>query len=172
MISALRWVLHDRFFSRIANRVRKDGGLSEQEIELLDSANDRLSQATQWVDGILVPMRLTKAQTNTSSTILSASTAILCGARGPRNCSRARRGDRDWVGWDRSLPRLYIDPNQLGRVLITLISNAVAASPRGSRLSLRVAWQTNVTQRLVIAIEDEGPGCLNRCSSLSTQAKR
>ena len=64
----------------------------------------------------------------------------------------------DWVGWDRSLPRLYLDPNQLGRVLLNLISNAISASPRGSRLSLRIDWQINVTQRLVIAVEDEGPG--------------
>ncbi len=146
-----------QILARISNRVRKEGGLSQQEIELLDSANDRLGQATQWVDGILVPTRLTKSQSTRRQRFYPHQLRTIVEPVA-RELAAERDIALDWVGWDRSLPRLYLDANQIGRVLMNLISNAVAASPRGSRLSLRVAWQTNVTQRLVIAIEDEGPG--------------
>ena len=147
-----------QILSRIASRVRQDGALSNQELRLLDSANDRLQQATTWVDGILLPDRLEKKQAGTMRQRFYPHQ--LRGIVEPTVSAMARDRDieLDWVGWDRSLPRLYLDSNQLGRVLLNLISNAIAASPRGGRLSLRIAWQTNVTQRLVIAVEDEGRG--------------
>ncbi len=147
-----------QILSRIASRVRQDGGLSTQEIRLLDSANDRLQQATTWVDGILLPNRLEKQEAGTMRQRFYPHQ--LRGIVEPMvsAMARDRNIELDWVGWDRSLPRLYLDSNQLGRVLLNLISNAIAASARGSRLSLRIAWQTNVTQRLVIAVEDEGCG--------------
>ncbi len=147
-----------QILNRISSRVREDGTLSEQDRRLLVSANDRLEQATTWVDGILQPNRLQQVSVGTMRRRFYPHQ--LKGIVEPvvREIAAQRDVELDWVGWDRSLPRLYLDANQLGRVLLNLINNAVAASPRGSRLSLRIAWQTNVTQRLVIAIEDEGRG--------------
>jgi len=147
-----------QILSRIASRVREDGTLSKQDQRLLASANDRLEQATTWVDGILVPKRLQQVAVGTMRQRFYPHQ--LRGIVEPvvNDMANQRNVVLDWVGWDRSLPRLYLDANQLGRILLNLISNAIAASPRGSRLSLRIAWQTNVTQRLVIAVEDEGRG--------------
>ena len=63
-----------------------------------------------------------------------------------------------WIGWDRSLPRLYLDANQLSRVLLNLVDNAIQASPPGSEVRVHVAWQTRVTQRMIVTIEDDGRG--------------
>lgn len=147
-----------QILNRIATRVREDGTLSNQDQRLLASANERLEQATTWVDGILLPNRLQQVAAGTMRQRFYPHQ--LKGIVEPivNELANQRNVVLDWVGWDRSLPRLYLDPNQLGRILLNLISNAIAASPRGSRLSLRVAWQTNVTQRLVIAVEDEGRG--------------
>jgi nitrogen-specific signal transduction histidine kinase len=147
-----------QILNRIASRVREDGILSNQDQRLLAAANDRLEQATTWVDGILLPNRL--QQTTVGTMRKRFYPHQLRGVVEPvvNELANQRNVELDWVGWDRSLPRLYLDPNQLGRILLNLISNAIAASPRGSRLSLRIAWQTNVTQRLVIAVEDEGRG--------------
>ena len=147
-----------QILNRIATRVREDGTLSNQDQRLLASANDRLEQATSWVDGILLPNRLQQAAAGTMRQRFYPHQ--LRGIVEPivNELANQRNVVLDWVGWDRSLPRLYLDPNQLGRILLNLISNAITASPRGSRLSLRIAWQTNVTQRLVIAVEDEGRG--------------
>ncbi len=147
-----------QILNRIATRVREDGTLSNQDQRLLASANDRLEQATTWVDGILLPNRLQQVAVGTMRQRFYPHQ--LRGIVEPvvMDMANQRNVQLDWVGWDRSLPRLYLDPNQLGRVLMNLISNAIASSPRGSRLSLRIAWQTNVTQRLVIAVEDEGRG--------------
>ncbi len=147
-----------QILSRIASSVREDGTLSNQDRRLLASANDRLQQATTWVDGILLHNRLKQVAMGTMRQRFYPHQ--LRGIVEPvvNNMASQRDVELDWVGWDRSLPRLYLDANQLGRVLLNLISNAIAASPRGSRLSIRIAWQTNVTQRLVIAIEDEGRG--------------
>lgn len=147
-----------QILNRIASRVRQDGTLSNQDQRLLASANDRLEQATTWVDGILLPNRLEQVAAGTIRQRFYPHQ--LRGIVEPvvNDMAMQRNVELDWVGWDRSLPRLYLDANQLGRVLLNLISNAIAASPRDSRLSLRIAWQTNVTQRLVIAVEDEGRG--------------
>ena len=147
-----------QILNRIASRVRDGGGLSNQDQRLLASANDQLEQATTWVDGILLPNRLQQVAVGTMRQRFYPHQ--LRGIVEPvvNDIADQRDVELEWVGWDRSLPRLYLDPNQLGRVLLNLIMNAIAASPRGSRLSLRIAWQTNVTQRLVIAIEDEGRG--------------
>jgi len=147
-----------QILNRIASRVREDGTLSNQDQRLLASANDRLEQATTWVDGILRPNRLQQVALGTMRQRFYPHQ--LRGIVEPvvNDMANQRNVVLDWVGWDRSLPRLYLDPNQLGRILLNLINNAIAASPRGSRLSLRIAWQTNVTQRLVIAVEDEGRG--------------
>ncbi len=147
-----------QILNRIASRVRQDGALSNQDRRLLASANERLEQAATWVDGILLPKRLQQVARGTIRQRFYPHQ--LRGIVEPIVNEMACQRDvvLDWVGWDRSLPRLYLDPNQLGRVLLNLISNAISASPRYSRLSLRIAWQTNVTQRLVIAVEDEGPG--------------
>ncbi len=147
-----------QILNRIATRVREDGTLSNQDQRLLASANDRLEQATTWVDGILLPNRLQQVAMGTMRQRFYPHQ--LRGIVEPvvNDMANQRNVKLDWVGWDRSLPRLYLDPNQLGRILLNLISNAIAASPRGSRLSLRVAWQSNVTQRLVITVEDSGRG--------------
>lgn len=147
-----------QILSRIATRVGEDGALTKQDRSLLASANDRLEQATTWVDGILLPNRLKQVAMGTMRQRFYPHQ--LRGIVEPVVNDKVREQsiNLDWVGWDRSLPRLYLDANQLGRVLLNLVSNAIAASPRGSRVTLRITWQTNVTQRLVIAVEDEGRG--------------
>ena len=59
-----------------------------------------------------------------------------------------------WVGWDRSLPRLYLDVAQLRHAMLRLVSSAIATSLPGDEVCVRVAWQRNVTQQLIIAVED------------------
>jgi signal transduction histidine kinase len=147
-----------QIISRIASRVRTDGTLDSNEMRLLESAKDRLKQAASWCDGILTPSRLDQSQI--PSIRQRFYPHQLMALVSPIVNSLAERHDvrLHWIGWDTSLPRLYLDSNQLARVLMNLISNAIEASSPGDQLSVRVAWQTNVTQRLVIAIEDQGHG--------------
>lgn len=70
----------------------------------------------------------------------------------------AAHGERiQWVGWDRSLPQLYIPAGQLTRVMLDLIRYSLreAGSARAGELSLclRVGWQSGVTQALVVVFE-------------------
>lgn len=63
-----------------------------------------------------------------------------------------------WEGWDRSLPRLYLDVNHLSRVVMNLVINAIQASPKGATVTVRAAAQSNLSQRLLLSIEDRGVG--------------
>ncbi len=147
-----------QILSRIASRVRTDRTLDHNEMRLLASANDRLQQAATWCEEILAPDRLESAHVTSIRQRFYPHQLKALVAPLVNSLAQRHKVQLNWVGWDHSLPRLYLDSNQLARVLMNLISNAIEASSAGSQLSVRVAWQTNVTQRLVIAIEDEGHG--------------
>ncbi len=142
----------------VAEQARTTGGLSSGELELLDVASMRLVEANKWAEGILVGRCL---EQGTPINIRrrfyppqwrSVAEPLLQGI------AARRRINLQWIGWDRSLPRLYLDENQLTRAILNLVSNAIQASPMGSNVEIRVAMQNNVTQRVVLAIEDSGPG--------------
>ena len=53
------------------------------------------------------------------------------------------------------LPRVTLDPAQMGRVLDNLISNALRHTPAGGRVSLQAMRQND---RLLMAVQDNGEG--------------
>ena len=142
----------------VADRASVGRSLSEEDVQLLRSAMTRLAQANRWAEGILLERHLSQ-QLPTSirrrfypHQWRNSMEPLLAGLAARHNIRLA------WVGWDRSMPRLYVDPDHLSRVVLNLVSNAVEASQPASQVSIRIAWQTNVTQRLVLAIEDSGLG--------------
>ncbi len=147
-----------QILNRLSTQVRGRGSLSHQDMELLESANERLQQATEWVDGILVPGKLAGAeQPNIRQRfyphqLLNILRPIV------EPLARAKGVKLEWIGWDRSLPRLLLDANKLTRVMLNLIENAIEASETGDPVQVKVAWQNNVTQRLLLSVEDQGAG--------------
>lgn len=142
----------------VQDRLKHQLGTRGEVANFVDIASGRLQQATQWAENILTWRRLFDRQPISvrkrffPAQLKQQVTPILM------ELAKAKNVDLEWIGWDRSLPRLYLDADHLSRVLINLVSNAVSASHAGQSISLRVAWQTNVVQRLVIAVEDLGPG--------------
>ncbi len=63
-----------------------------------------------------------------------------------------------WIGWDRSLPRLYLSSELLTQVIVGLLSLALRKSSGDSEqsdaLSLRVGCQSGAHQAVVIVLED------------------
>ncbi len=147
-----------QILSAVANRARSGEVLTRGEVELLDVANMRLTQASRWAEGVLVDRSLTHGQpVNIRSRFYPHQWQVTL--RPLLDSIAAQRRVRlSWVGWDRSLPRLYLDANHLSRAVLNLVTNAIEASQPGQHVCIRVAWQTNVTQRLVIAIEDQATG--------------
>lgn len=142
----------------ISNRVRAHGQLTRGEVELLDQANLRLVQANDWAEGILLDRRLEYGrplpvrkrfypmQLQTSIRPLLESIA-----------SR-RSVNLAWNGWERSLPKLYLDANHLSRVMMNLVSNAVDASIQGQLVSINVDWHKTICQPLQISVADQAGG--------------
>jgi hypothetical protein len=62
-----------------------------------------------------------------------------------------------WIGWERSLPKLYLPAAELTRVLLDLLQVTLRQAPASdagdAEMSLRVAWQVGVTQALVLVLE-------------------
>lgn len=139
-------------------RVQAGEKLTDSECELLRQANLRLTQANQWAEGILLDRRLEHGHPiNVRRRFyphqwLTEIQPLL------RTLADQRQVQVEWRGWDRSLPRLYLDPNHLSRIVMNLVTNALQASPPTSCVRISVAWLTNVTQQLVLTIEDEGRG--------------
>ncbi len=147
-----------QIITSVTKRANTTGRWTKAETDLLAEASMRLSQATHWADGILIDERLLHGEpVNVRRRFYPhqwrAEIEPLL-----RTIASQRQVKLDWVGWDRSLPRLYLDSNHLSRAVLNLLNNAVQASHPGDRIRVEVAWQTNVTQRMIISIEDEGGG--------------
>jgi nitrogen-specific signal transduction histidine kinase len=152
-LGVARQILH-----RITTQIRGEGKLTHDDIDLLDSASTRLQQATAWVDDILVPSKLAGASESNIRQRFYPHQLLNIVRPIVDHLAEQKKVKIDWSGWDRSLPRLYLDANKLSRVMLNLIENAINASAADGTVHVKVTWQNNVTQRLVIAIEDEAQG--------------
>ncbi len=134
------------------------GTLPEQDLQLLNVAKNRLVEANGWAEEILVGRHLMHGTpVNIRHRFYPAQWQELVMPLLNRLAER-KQVTLNWVGWDRSLPRLYLDHNHLTRIVLNLVKNAISASPVGSELFLRVDRQSILTPKLVIAIEDRGVG--------------
>ncbi|MEO8270920.1 MAG: sensor histidine kinase [Aureliella sp.] len=147
-----------QIISTLSQRIRRDGQFTTADTELLNAAQVRLTQANQWAEGILVEQSLAHGQpVNVRRRFYPLQ--WLRGIQPLLSSVAIQHGVKlAWLGWESSLPRLYLDANHLSRVVLNLVGNAIQASRPGSQVSVQVAWQTHVTQRLVISIEDRGSG--------------
>ncbi|MCA9133320.1 MAG: hypothetical protein KDA45_09205 [Planctomycetales bacterium] len=142
----------------LAERLKSGQRLTQGDAELLDVAKLRLVQANRWAEGILLDQSLEHGQAvNIRSRFYpqqwQAEIRPLL-----ESLAMQRHVRLEWRGWDRSLPRLYLDTNQLSRAVLNVVTNAIEASAPGGRVSIRVAWQTNVTQQCIVVVEDSGRG--------------
>ncbi len=142
----------------LSQRAHLDAPFTAAETGLLDEAQLRLTQANSWAEGILIQKSLADGQpVNVRRRFYPLQ--WLRGIQPLLNSMAIQHGVRlAWIGWDRSLPRLYLDAHHLSRAVMNLVSNAIHASRPGSQVSVQVSWQTHLTQRLVITIEDQGSG--------------
>ncbi len=147
-----------RIVSVISHQVRSNSFLTLDDADLLAAASNKLDLVAQWTDSILLTRKLeeggieiirsrfTPAQWRDSVKELLEKIVL------------PKRIKIQWIGWDAELPCLYLDPNHLTRAIFNLVASSVAASEIQSELTIRINWQNNVTQRLMITIEDNGPG--------------
>ncbi len=126
--------------------------------ENLCIAEGRVQQASQWSENILTWRRLANGWPLPIRKRFYPDQWRMTVEPILRGLAEAKNIQLEWTGWDRSLPRLYLDPTHLARVVINLISNAIDASRSGQKICIRVHWQSNVVHRLIIAIEDSGKG--------------
>lgn len=147
-----------QILASVLDRSRAGEIMTERDVRLLVGANQRLMQANRWSEEILTERNL--------------SHRMIANIRRRFYPEQMRRGIQpllasvaeehrvqlEWLGWDRSMPRLYVDPDLLSRVLMNLVTNAVEASRPDGSVVIRIVWQNNVTQRLMITVEDQGVG--------------
>ncbi len=147
-----------QIISSVVQQAAAAGQWSAEHKELLHEAQLRLAQANRWAEGILVQHSLDHGQP-VSIRRRFYPQQWLRSIQPLLNSLAKQRGVRLlWIGWDRSLPRLYSDANQLSRTLLNLVENAIQASRPGGEVRVTVAWQTRVTQRMIVTIEDDGRG--------------
>ncbi len=116
-----------QIISTLSQRVRRDGQLTKAETELLDEVQVRLTQANRWAESILVEQSLEHGQpVNVRRRFYPLQ--WLRGIQPLLNSLAIQHGvNLAWLGWDRSLPRLYLDANHLSRAVLNLVSNAIQA---------------------------------------------
>ncbi len=147
-----------QILNALSSRLRSGVSLGSPEGDLIEQANLRLTQANNWAEGILLERRLEHGQPINVRRRFYPHQWRLGVEPLLESLAARRRVQLEWRGWDRSLPRLYLDPHHLSRIVLNLVTNALEASPPDSSLTLQVAWITNITQQLVLTIEDQGRG--------------
>jgi two-component system, sporulation sensor kinase E len=58
--------------------------------------------------------------------------------------------------FDKFLPIIYCEPNQLKKVFVNMIKNAIEIMPLGGKISIRIELKDE--KNICISIQDEGPG--------------
>lgn len=147
-----------QLITTVTARAREHKGITSQELSLLDIADQRLAQASNWASTILVESRLAGLSTRSlrkrfyPQQWLSLMQPLLHSIANDHNVRLI------WVGWERSLPKLYLDVNHLSRIVLNLVTNAIQASDAGGQVVIRSSWDKSQSPRLVIQIEDQGVG--------------
>lgn len=130
--------------------------LASAELDLLKLAQHRLVQLNAWVEGILLDTRFTNDQPVRRRFYPSQWLA------GMRAMLEQYAGLKDvklrWEGWDRSLPKLYMDPIHLSRIVLNLITNAVHASSSGQEIHLRISFSPSAGGRIQLSVVDRAGG--------------
>ncbi|MCA9128441.1 MAG: HAMP domain-containing histidine kinase [Planctomycetales bacterium] len=140
----------------LAAQSQAGGSMSPSELELMQVASMRLQQASNLTEKILIERSLEQSEAINirrrfyPSQWLTAVDPLL------RSFTARSRISLSWKGWDCSLPRLYLDPNQLTRAVINLTTNAVQASSFGSQVVLTFSKERGGLERLGLAIEYSG----------------
>lgn len=147
-----------QLISAVSDRARGLGNVTEAEIQLLTLANQRLAQANSWARGILTESRLERSSyvairkrfyPHQWQALMSPLLHSIATEHNVRLL---------WIGWERSLPKLYVDVNFLSRVILNLVTNAIQASSVGAQIGIRVSWASGLSKRLLIQVEDQGRG--------------
>ena len=147
-----------QLITTVSERAKDLGGVTAAELDMLDIANQRLAQASNWAAGILVDRRLEQLSAiaikkrfypKQWQTLMLP----LLDAVAKDHCVRLL-----WLGWERSLPRVYLDVNHASRVLLNLVTNAIQASSMGSQITIRAEQSRAPASRLLVHVEDQGSG--------------
>ncbi len=147
----------------VAERWRSGQASAAQDIESLESASLRLQQAARWAERILVERQLGQRQLLASYRQRFFPDHWLPSVEPLLRAAAARRQVHlTWSGWDRPLPRLYLDADHLSRVVLNLVTNAIDASLPGAVVQVRALSRNQQAPELLISIEDQGTGLATR----------
>ncbi|HME82695.1 MAG TPA: ATP-binding protein [Candidatus Eremiobacteraceae bacterium] len=123
------------------------GGIVAREARRLHRLVESLIDTGAWTAGKLV---LRRRQLDLQALVRTAWAASAAGARGSRPRLEIR-GDA----------RAAVDRERLMQVFINLLDNAARHSPKGARVSVRIARRGDTA---VVAVADEGPGFSRRAA--------
>lgn len=147
-----------QLITTVSERARGLGNVTPAELDMLEIANQRLAQASNWAAGILVDRRLEQLSAiaikkrfypkQWQTLMLPLLDAV----------AKDHSVRLLWLGWERSLPRVYLDVNHASRVLLNLVTNAIQASSMGSQITIRVELSRAPASRLLVHVEDQGSG--------------
>ena len=143
----------------VLRRWQPGAAAAAEDRQWIAQAATRLAQAHHWADGILLEQRLQHRLPVAIRRRFYPHQWLMEMEPLLRALSEQYQVPLEWRGWDRSLPRLYLDPYHLSRIVTNLVTNALQASPATTaRVRIGVTWLTDVTQHLVLTIEDDGRG--------------
>ena len=132
--------------------------LSISELDLLDHAHNRLREANSWIEGILIESRLRQEGTRPIRCRFYPQQWRTVAAPLLQHHADSKGIRLVWKGWDRSLPTLYLDPNQLSRAVLNLVANAVDASEPGQEIQIFVIRNRRNRNQIRLSITDQAGG--------------
>ncbi|MEM7479131.1 MAG: sensor histidine kinase [Planctomycetota bacterium] len=147
-----------QLISTVAQRMRGLGNVTKAELSLLDIANQRLAQASNWAAGILVDRRLEQLSAVSIRKRFYPQQWQALMQPLLNSIAKDHNVRLLWIGWERSLPRMYLDVNHLSRAVLNLVTNAIQASSAGGQIVLRIQHQAKNNSRIEIQVEDRGRG--------------
>lgn len=132
------------------------GSVNDQQKKMMEKVNTRAADLNQMANELLDISRMNAGMMCVCRRKVSIPDIV--SRQGTMLIDRARAaGIRFEVSVAENLPRVYCDPDLIGRVIVNLAVNAIKATPQGSSVRL---WATPSHDhgQVTIGVSDNGPG--------------
>lgn len=127
----------------------------ELTAQLLNHAKTQIRSIDRMITDILQTAKGATADVLVQPQEINLSTLLVEVVEGMRGKARAKHQALE-VEIPQDLPHVYIDGEQVGRVLSNLLDNAIKYTPTQGRISIAALHRT--TQKIQVMIGDTGPG--------------
>jgi hypothetical protein len=139
--------------NNLAAKFRSGGPASLEDSQLLNSTASKLAILADWSDDILLSHQALLGEISFVRRRFRAMDWRDSLHNLLEGMARDQHAELQWVGWDDSLPNLYLDPSLITKAVYNLSACMLRSMAAGSSLRIRASRHSATSRHLLITLE-------------------